>query len=215
MSSRTASGEQLATLWRSARIAHRHPGNMSLIDVASLSSPLRRKDAVVRRALTEDADLLAALGARTFYDSYASAYSAEDMQTYISTSFNTERIAKETAEPGTSFLIAEAPHDGALLGYAKLRLSEKPACVKRDGVELQRIYVDKPSIGSGVGTMLLVGCLEAAAQADRRSMWLGVDRSNERAINFYAYWGFRIVGTHDFILGRTTCIDLVMEVDIT
>jgi ribosomal protein S18 acetylase RimI-like enzyme len=42
-------------------------------------------------------------------------------------------------------------------------------------------------------------------------MWLGVWEENARAIAFYAKWGFRRVGTHEFVFGGKTYDDLVME----
>ena len=163
----------------------------------------------IRRATCQDTAVLADLGARTFYDAFASDNRPEDIDTYIAQAFNPEQIAAELADPRSTFLLAQI--NGQAIGYAKLRAGDAPACV--DGprpIELERIYVDKNAHGRGVGAALMRACLAEARQAAFGAVWLGVWERNDRAQAFYRKWGFRDVGAKTFTVGNDVQSDRVM-----
>jgi diamine N-acetyltransferase len=165
---------------------------------------------VIRRATAADAGLLADLGARTFYDTFAVDNTPEDMAAYLSSYFSPLLQAQELADPDTTFLIAEI--DGVAAGYAKLQLSVTSSCITGpDPVELSRLYVSSGLIGSGVGAALMEACISEARKAGHRTMWLGVWERNERAQSFYERWGFQIVGEQIFQLGSDAQRDFVMQ----
>jgi diamine N-acetyltransferase len=165
---------------------------------------------LIRRALVADALLLAELGARTFYDSFAAENNPEDISAYLEASFGTEKQAAELAEFGGIFLIAEI--DGIGVGYAQLRRGETPDCVMGPGpIELARIYASQAYLGLGVGNALMRACIDEARRAGHQTMWLGVWERNMRAQGFYRKWNFSIVGEHIFQLGSDPQRDLVME----
>ena len=165
---------------------------------------------LIRRALVADALLLAELGARTFYDSFAAENNPEDISAYLETSFGPEKQAAELAEPGAIFLIAEI--DGIPVGYAQLRRGETPDCVLGPGpIELARIYASQAYLGLGAGNALMRACIDDARRAGHQTMWLGVWERNMRAQGFYRKWNFSVVGEHIFQLGSDPQRDLVME----
>jgi hypothetical protein len=95
---------------------------------------------MIRRAVPADAEMLAQLAARTFYDAFASSNSCENMQAYMSAAFNLPGIERELADPRSMFLIAEVGGDPA--GYAKLYEGEVPECVTGPHpIEIVRLYV--------------------------------------------------------------------------
>jgi ribosomal protein S18 acetylase RimI-like enzyme len=213
---RTRIGEQLASSWRVAEIGFLHDQLMAPLRV--LDGPTLRRnptDLRVHAVSSTDAGILAGIGARTFFDSYASDYPAEDIRSYIATSFTSQHIAAEISEAGTVFLLAYRGEEDHAAGYAKLRLAPPPPCVAPDAIELQRLYVERAEIGTGVGGTLLERCFEVARGEGHSSLWCGVDRGNTRAIGFYESRGFHIAGEHPFILGRVVCSDLVMEAPCT
>ena len=59
---------------------------------------------LIRRATAIDNVLLAALGSRTFEDTFAEANTPEDMAAYVSLNFNVDKLAAELAEDSTRFL---------------------------------------------------------------------------------------------------------------
>ncbi len=164
----------------------------------------------IRRANESDADLLAELGATTFYESFAAQNTPENITAYLTATFGPERQRAELADPRNTFLIAE--NDGVAIGYAHLRTGKTPACVSDPkAIELVRLYVSSTFQGSGVGGRLMDACLTEARQAGHQTIWLGVWQQNTRAQAFYHRWNFSIVGEHVFQLGDDPQTDWLME----
>lgn len=167
----------------------------------------------IRRGAGADAALLAELGARTFYDTFAADNTPEDMAAYLASAFTPERLAEELADPLSLFLIAEV--EGRAAGYAKLRAGEKPEGVRGpDAIEIERLYVGREWLGRGVGPELMRACLDEARAGGHRSVWLGVWEHNHRARAFYRRFGFRDVGAKTFVVGFDEQTDTVMELSL-
>lgn len=162
----------------------------------------------IRYASHRDAELLAEIGATTFYDSYANDIAADDIADYLEASFGTEKQAAELADRSGCFLIAEV--DGNTAGYARLLESEAPPDVTPQAIELQRIYVRQEYIGRGIGAALMRACLAEARQRGFEAIWLGVWERNPRAIGFYKKWGFEVAGVHAFQMGKETQTDVLL-----
>ena len=166
-------------------------------------------DVLVRRGNSDDALLLADLGARTFSETFAVDNTREDMEAYLASFFNVSRQADELAEPGAIFLIAEV--DGIAAGYAKLHAGKPPEEIEgAKAVELVRLYVSRVWLGRGVGEALMRACLDEARLAGHETIWLGVWERNARAQAFYRKWNFRPVGEHPFQLGSDIQRDILM-----
>ncbi len=164
----------------------------------------------VRRATVVDADLLADLGARTFYDTFRNDTRPEDMDAYLAAAFSPTIQAAELADAHSTFFVAEI--DGVACGYAQLRTGAVPSCVTgAQPVELVRLYVGQQWLGHGVGAALMRACMDEAARAGRQTMWLGVWEHNGRAQAFYRKWQFQVVGDHVFQIGADPQTDLIME----
>ena len=163
----------------------------------------------VRTATADDAGLLAGLGARTFHATFAADNSEADMSAYLRRSFSADIQARELADSGTTFLVAE--FEGAAVGYARLRTGGAPACVVgKMPMEIVRFYSDAPWIGRGVGSALMRACLGRATSLVCDVVWLDVWEHNMRAIGFYERQGFTVVGEQDFVLGSDVQRDLLM-----
>jgi len=164
----------------------------------------------IRRATESDAALLADLGARTFYDSFAVQNTPENMAAYLAASFGPEQQRAELVDPQNTFLIIE--NDGVAMGYAQLRAGKPPASVSDSkAIELVRLYVSSSCQGTGIGGRLMDACLTEARQAGYQTIWLGVWQQNSRAQRFYQRWNFFVVGDHIFQLGADRQLDWLME----
>ena len=157
-----------------------------------------------------DAETLAELGRRTFYEIFAASNKAEDMDAYSGGAFAIDRIAGELRQEATAFFIAETPT--GTVGFAKLEAARPPECVTGPyPVRLHKLYVSADAIGTGVGAALMRFGIDWAMGTGYESMWLGVWDHNHRAKAFYERWGFRPVGTETFRLGSDDRVDLLME----
>src|SRR5947209_7542177 len=101
-----------------------------------------------------DAALLADLGRRTFYETFAASNKAEDMDDYSVAAFAVDRIAEELRWESTAFFIAD---DLAMpVGFAKLEVADPPERVTGPNpVRLHKLYVSADAIGTGVGAALM------------------------------------------------------------
>ncbi|HYO14987.1 MAG TPA: GNAT family N-acetyltransferase [Thermoanaerobaculia bacterium] len=168
----------------------------------------------LRPATAREANLLAALGARTFCEAFAADNRPEDMEAYLASAFTPSRLESELADPQTRFFLAEI--EGEAVGYAKLHFGKAPECVTGpDPMEVARFYVVHEWHGRGVAGSLMRACIDAAREAGARTLWLAVWEHNGRAQAFYRKWGFRDVGTQPFLLGGDLQTDRVMERSIS
>jgi len=172
--------------------------------------PINSLTLLIRRGRGDDAGLLSELGARTFFETFAADNSPENMATYLAAAFNPEQQAAELADPHSSIHIAEA--NGVAVGYAMLRSGNVPERETADKpIELVRLYVERESLGSGVGAALMQACIDEARQQGYQTLWLGVWEKNDRAQAFYRKWNFAKVGTHVFQLGDDPQTDILMQ----
>jgi diamine N-acetyltransferase len=164
----------------------------------------------IRYATAADNTLLAELGKQTFYETFATDNTPEDMAAYLATSFSPDKQAAELADPASTFLIAE--DDDAAIGYARLKAGQPAAGVTGTRpIEIVRLYARKAWLGQGVGAMLMQACLDEAAQQGSDTVWLDVWEQNARARAFYSKWGFVEVGTQLFQLGSDLQHDLILQ----
>ena len=169
----------------------------------------KQPDISVRHANLADANLLAQLGAQTFFETFASDNTEEDMAAYLAANFNVTQQTAELSDPAATFLIAEI--EGAVGGYANLKSGPPPERIEEiDHIELVRLYVSKEWLGRGVGEALMRACLDEAREAGCKTIWLGVWERNARAQAFYRKWGFQDVGEHPFQLGSDVQRDILM-----
>ncbi len=162
----------------------------------------------VRPAAITDASLVAALGARTFRDTYRGMMEGRLLEHYIRTHFHSRAISEEMQTPGTAFLVAEA--GGAPAGYAVTRLDPPPATVPAGAMRLGRIYVETSAKGRGVGTALLKAVIARGLDGGHPALWLTAWERNTRAIDVYRHWGFVDGGADLFEFAGVVYRDRVM-----
>ena len=165
---------------------------------------------LIRRASADDADLLAVLGAVTFYEAYYEQDDPADLADYIVDSFSPAKIREQLNDGDSTFLLAFV--DGRAVGYARLVSGETdPNIASENTIELRRIYVLERLWGKGVGEALLRQCETFARELGKESIWLGVWQQNERGLRFYAKHSFIKVGTLTFPYGDSAGINDVLE----
>ncbi len=170
-------------------------------------------DITIRTASINDVTLLAQLGAKTFYDTFMSSNTDEDMKLYIEKNFSKEQLARELNDDKSIFILAENGDEA--VGYARMRRQEQPEGLDESNqIEIERIYSRKEYLGKSVGKTLMEACLNIAKSAGHKVVWLGVWEHNPRAISFYEKWGFQKFGTHPFVLGTDLQTDILMKKEL-
>ena len=159
------------------------------------------REFLIRFATTNDAELIADLSRKTFYETFGYVNTKENMDKFMKEQFTREKLIKEVSEPGNTFLLA---FDADLpVGYVRMREGKKfPEFEEKDSIEIARIYAVNTYIGTGVGQQLMRQCIFIAKELKKEIIWLAVWEKNPRAIAFYTKWGFQKFGNHDFLLGN-------------
>jgi GNAT superfamily N-acetyltransferase len=164
----------------------------------------------IRVAGPEDAELVAEVSRRTFYDSFARYNTEENMRMYLDEQFPKARQMAEVGRPGRVFLLAYYGEEPA--GYASLRLGEPPYGLQDEpAIEIVQLYSEQKMIGKGIGPALMQACIDTARLQDCDWIWLGVWEHNDRAKAFYAKWGFEKFGHHIFFVGLDAQTDWWMR----
>jgi ribosomal protein S18 acetylase RimI-like enzyme len=167
----------------------------------------------IRRANVKDANLLAALGGTTNYETYFETDETEDLAKYIADYFNPQAMKVELEDANNSFFIAEI--NGKAVGYAKLRTGQPAECVAgENAVELHRIYVLEKMTQHGIGKILLQTSLDEAKSRGFAALWLAVFNLNARAFEFYQRQGFEQAGETGFYYGEKRFTCFVMKKDL-
>jgi ribosomal protein S18 acetylase RimI-like enzyme len=161
---------------------------------------MTRQKLIIHRATRQHAGLIADLGHRTFKTSFGADNRPEDMEQYLSLNFSKAQIEEQLSDSASIFLLAYK--NAKAVGYAMLHTGDNPDSIPgTKPVELVRFYIEAEIMGKGYGSALMQFCLETAQKNGHRTIWLGVWEKNLRAIRFYEKWGFKKVGTKEFILG--------------
>lgn len=167
----------------------------------------------IRKILMQDLPQLQHISQQTFIETFADVNTAEDMNQYLSGSFNEERLTSELSNPESEFYFAEV--GGRPAGYLKVNFGEAQTDIRdKNALELERIYVLKEFLGKRVGQILLDKTLQRAREAGLDYVWLGVWEHNHRAKKFYSKNGFVEFGRHDFWLGSDKQTDLMIRLEI-
>lgn len=167
----------------------------------------------IRFCTAADAALIADMSRQTFYETFASENTAENMDKFMDSQFDRGSLMKEVGADGNIFFLA---YDGEEpVGYVKMREGELvPELGDQKAIEIVRIYAVTASIGKGVGAVLMQQCIDTAIERNKEVIWLGVWEKNQRAIDFYTRWGFEKFGTHIFMLGDDAQNDWLMKKEL-
>ena len=181
--------------------------------LALLSSGRKAQSGIcVSCAMSDDAEALSVFAAAVFPLGGPSGANPLDLAHYISTELTVECFRTLIENPNAILLVAEM--ENHICGYVLvLRSSPHPQIEGLESTELRKLYVDPDHHGRGVADELMRRALAGLGRECLPVMWVGVYSENPRAIAFYKKWGFRIVGTYEFLVGTDRQKDFLMRRD--
>ncbi len=159
---------------------------------------MSNRDPVLIRAVeSSEANVLAELALRTFWQSHGHSATEADINKYTSHAFSTVQISHELS--GSENIFHFLTLKGRPIGYSKMNFNTnievRPASTLS---KLERIYLLKEYHGMGKGRILMDHAIELSKQNAQEGMWLYTWIKNEQAVKFYQNYGFEIVGKYDF-----------------
>ena len=163
---------------------------------------------IIRRATIADAVKLSAISIQTFYDTFISTCTEEDMNAFLKEYFNIKQVQLELNNENDFYYLAEL--NGKVVGYCRWMEDYTNFSVMKQwkSLELKRIYVLEEFHGKGVAQQLMNFVIQSAQTNQYQVVWLGVWEHNYRAQKFYEKYSFVHSGhTHDFPIGSTAQTD--------
>ena len=165
------------------------------------------------KATINDLAALQQIGRQTFFETFATSNTAENMQQYLEEGFSNEKLNNELNNPNSVFYFA-LDNDN-VIGYLKLNFgSSQTELQEGSAMEIERIYVLQDYHGKKVGQVLYDKAIEIAKEKQIGYVWLGVWEENPRAIRFYKKNGFVEFDKHIFRLGDDEQTDIMMKLDL-
>ncbi|MDN5289371.1 MAG: paiA 2 [Mucilaginibacter sp.] len=168
----------------------------------------------IQQATITDADTLLTLSRETFFHFFAHLNDPANMEAYASKAFTPQKTQAELSNPNSSFYFAML--DGQITGYMKINFGPAQTELQdNQALEVERIYVLAEYHGKKIGHQLLDFALQTAKDQELKYVWLGVWEHNLKAIGFYEKHGFKVFGSHDFMLGSDQQTDLLMKRELS
>jgi ribosomal protein S18 acetylase RimI-like enzyme len=164
----------------------------------------------IRKALPKDVDLLIKLGKRCFYEAFNEVTAPDDMETYLTSTFQKSEIENQLMDDRSLIYLAEIDSDPA--GYVYSYPASTPECVKdKAAINLVRLYLGKRYYGRRVGDALMQTSIEKFRSCGYQTVWLSSWELNDRANAFYKKWKFKVVGRQKFIVGSDIQNDYILS----
>jgi GNAT superfamily N-acetyltransferase len=156
-------------------------------------------DILLRPAVAGDALCLGVLAIQVFLDTYAPEGIHPPLAREALATGSIEGFAAQLADPGLSIVVAERAD--ALVGFALIRHDARHEQVADPrAAELDRLYVQEPFTGRGVGRALLRAAEDVAAARGATTLWLTAYSGNARALAFYPRCGYAFAGHTVYVI---------------
>jgi ribosomal protein S18 acetylase RimI-like enzyme len=159
---------------------------------------------ILRPALPQDAEALAALARESFVAAFGHLYEPQDLAAFFAADRSAERYSAHLADPDTRIQVAE--EDGMLLAYSLIVLGQhcdgRPEPRPARPVYLSQLYCGPGATGNGLGAALLDWAIGEARRWGADAVQLSVYSDNLGAQRFYRRQGFERVADIDFWVGN-------------
>ncbi|KAI0136166.1 acyl-CoA N-acyltransferase [Xylariales sp. AK1849] len=167
------------------------PGDDTLKRSSPAVSTEQRPVIFIGPASISDAPTMAALGAKTFTETFGHSISKEDLADFLAATYSAEPIAAELPDSSKATLVARDSTDNIVGIVQLLRWKTDPSVegTAEEVAVLQKLYVDTSVHGRGIGS---------------KQIWLTVWEENVKAQKLYQKLGYTKTGATEFV--TRTCI---------
>ena len=165
---------------------------------------------LIKECGLEDIEKVKYISEKTFYETFSSENTKEDMEKYLKENFSYKQVESEIKNNDSKFYIVE--NNKEVVAYMKINF-DKAQTEKghNNTLEVQRIYVLQDYKNKRIGKGLIEKAIEIGRDNHLDYIWLGVWENNINAIKFYENQGFEKFDTHIFKLGEDEQTDNLMK----
>jgi len=163
----------------------------------------------IRRATSNDAAALAALGAATFTETFGHLYPPEDLQTFLANSHSVDAWIRTLIDYHRAVWVASL--GDATIGFIAVGACKLPVDNRDFAGEIQQLYVLAQYHNLRLGSRLMDLGLEWLEAQGRTPLYIGVWSENFGAQRFYGRYGFEKVGEYGFPVGTTVDREFILK----
>jgi ribosomal protein S18 acetylase RimI-like enzyme len=168
-------------------------------------------EVTIRRATTNDASILAGLGAATFTETFGHLYPPEDLQTFLTASHSVDAWTRSLSNSQRAVWVATlddaTPIGFIVVGACKLPVENREPTAG----EIQQLYVLARYHNLRLGSRLMDLGLQWLQSQGRTPLYIGVWSENYGAQRFYGRYGFEKVGEYGFPVGKTVDREFILK----
>jgi len=156
----------------------------------------------IKKIDSTSAEALSILAKSIYVHHYAHLWLAGGMDWYINEfAYPVSKIKNEIENENSLHYIAYINNQP--VGYLKININAAiEGGDKKDGFELERIYIDTTEVNKGLGTYLMNFVFDIAKSYQKKYIFLKAMDSAQLAMQFYTKMGYDLVGS--FRLSDTT-----------
>ena len=156
----------------------------------------------IQKATVKDAELIAQLGKKTFYESHGHSAPKTDIDIFVLKYYTTEAVLEDFKNPKVEYNLIT--YNKNVVGFSKIEISSTDANITEQNVtKLARLYLLEGYHGKNLGATLFNFNIDLSKSKKDKGIWLHVWVENKKAVRFYQKNGFKIVGTHDYVISKT------------
>ena len=164
----------------------------------------------IRRATAQDAQVVSALAATTFTETFGALYPPDDLAAFLREAYAVERQRTILSHPDYALWLLE--DDGEAVGHIAAGPCglPHPDAAPGDG-EIKRLYLRQGWQNGGHGARLMEAAMDWLLRDGPRTLWVGVWSENHGAQRFYGRYGFGKVGEYLFPVGATRDLEFILR----
>jgi diamine N-acetyltransferase len=169
------------------------------------------RQAIISRAMPDDAAMLAEIGAATFTETFGHLYPPEDLQAFLDGSHSLDAWTRTLADSHRAVWVA-ALADATPIGFIVVGACKLPVENREPAAgEIQQLYVLARHHNLRLGSRLMDVGLEWLEAQGRTPLYVGVWSENVGAQRFYGRYGFDRVGEYGFPVGKTVDREFILK----
>ena len=164
----------------------------------------------IRRATAQDAQVVSALAATTFTETFGALYPPDDLAAFLREAYAVARQRTILSHPDYALWLLE--DDGEAVGHIAAGPCglPHPDAAPGDG-EIKRLYLRQGWQNGGHGARLMDAAMDWLLRDGARTLWVGVWSENHGAQRFYGRYGFGKVGEYLFPVGATRDLEFILR----
>ncbi|HPH83553.1 MAG TPA: GNAT family N-acetyltransferase [Flavobacteriales bacterium] len=167
----------------------------------------------IKQVTLQDIQTLQQVSKQTFYESFSSVNTQENMDNYLNENLSIEKLTIELNTDNSEFYFAIEANQ--VIGYLKINMGQAQTEFQGEqSIEIERIYILSVYQSRKIGQLLVEKAFNLAQIRNAQYIWLGVWEKNTRAIQFYKRHGFEEFDRHIFLLGNDPQTDILMKFNL-